>query len=226
MAYNTDIRPGETTEHYYHRIAKVADQRLNRLEKLSQEKGFEGVTEYAYRNAQKALDVWGGNRFNTKMPESANLRNEKIADMIHFIESKTSTKGGIVNTYEKRAKTLSEKYGPLFPRKGEKGCSCQRATPPACFSWYRRSSALSFSASFLSAKYRMTCVSTKTAKTPSARAGTTQARSVGMVSAFRAMRRMAPSISSRLTAFRMIRLRTLSSFSDRVTMVAAVPIRA
>lgn len=111
MAYNTDIRPGETTEHYYHRIAKVADQRLNRLEKLSQEKGFEGVTEYAYRNAQKALDVWGGNRFNTKMPESANLRNEKIADMIHFIESKTSTKGGIVNTYEKRAKTLSEKYG-------------------------------------------------------------------------------------------------------------------
>lgn len=111
MAYNTDIRPGETTEHYYHRIAKVADQRLNRLEKLSQEKGFEGVTEYAYRNAQKALDVWGGNRFNTKMPESANLRNEKIADMIHFIESKTSTKGGIVNTYEKRAKTLSDKYG-------------------------------------------------------------------------------------------------------------------
>lgn len=111
MAYNTDIRPGESTEKYYHRLAKVADQRLNRLEKLSQEKGFEGVTEYAYRNAQKALDVWGGNRFNTKMPESANLRNEKIADMIHFIESKTSTKGGIVNTYEKRAKTLSDKYG-------------------------------------------------------------------------------------------------------------------
>jgi len=111
MAYNTDIRPGETTEHYYHRIAKVADQRLNRLEQLSKEEGFEAVTEYAYRHAQKALDVWGGTRFNTKMPESANLRNEKIADMIHFIESKTSTKGGIVNVYEKRAKTLSDKYG-------------------------------------------------------------------------------------------------------------------
>lgn len=111
MAYNTDIRPGESTEQYYHRLAKVADQRLIRLEKLSQEKGFEGVTEYAYRNAQKALDVWGGNRFNAKMPESVNLRNEKIADMIHFIESKTSTKGGIVNTYKKRAKTLSDKYG-------------------------------------------------------------------------------------------------------------------
>lgn len=111
MAYNTDIRPGETTEHYYHRIAKVADQRLVRLEQLSKEKGFEGVTEYAYRNAQKALDVWGGNRFNTKMPESANLRNEKIADMIHFIESKTSTKGGIVNTYEKRAATMKKNYG-------------------------------------------------------------------------------------------------------------------
>jgi hypothetical protein len=111
MTYNTDIRPGETIEHFYHRIAKVADQRFIRLKQLSKEKGFEGVTEYAYRNAQKSLDVWGGNRFNTKMPESENLRNEKIADMIHFIESKTSTKGGIVNTYEKRAKTLSEKYG-------------------------------------------------------------------------------------------------------------------
>lgn len=111
MAYNTDIRPGESTEQYYKRLAKVADQRLVRLEKLSQEKGFEGVEEYAYRSAQKALDVWGGKRFNTKMPESANLRNEKIADMIHFIESKTSTKSGIVGTYEKRAKTLSDKYG-------------------------------------------------------------------------------------------------------------------
>lgn len=111
MAYNTDIRPGETDEQYYKRLAKVADQRLVRLEKLSKQENFKGVENYAYARAQKALDVWGGKRFNTKMPESPNLRNEKIADMIHFIEAPTSTKEGITNIYSKRAKTLSTKYG-------------------------------------------------------------------------------------------------------------------
>lgn len=111
MAYNTDIRPGETDEQYYKRLAKVADQRLLRLEKLSKQENFSGVEHFAYARAQKALDVWGGNRFNTKMPESPSLRNEKIADMIHFIESPTSTKQGIVNIYQKRADTLNSKYG-------------------------------------------------------------------------------------------------------------------
>lgn len=109
--YDTDIRPGESIEHYYTRLAKVADRRLGRLEELSKQEGFEGVLEYSYRQAKKSLDVWGGKHFQTKMPESVNLRNEKIADMIHFIESKTSTKGGITDVYQKRADTLSNKYG-------------------------------------------------------------------------------------------------------------------
>lgn len=109
--YDTSIREGETIEHYYTRLAKVADQRLVRIEQLAKEPDFSGVEGYAYRRAKKALDVWGGNRFNTKMPESPNLRNEKIADMIHFIESKTSTKGGIVSTYKKRAATMKKDYG-------------------------------------------------------------------------------------------------------------------
>lgn len=111
MAYNTDIRPGETDEQYYKRLAKVADQRLLRLEKLAKEEKFTGVTEYAYKVARKNLEVWGGSRFNTKAPSSRSLMNEKIADMIHFIQAPTSTKGGIVNIYEKRAATLSKNYG-------------------------------------------------------------------------------------------------------------------
>ena len=111
MAYNTDIRPGETTEQYYKRLAKVADQRLLRLERLSKEKGFEGVEEYAYRVAQQSLDIWGGKRFNTKMPESAALRNEKIADMLHFIQSPSSTKAGIMEIYQHRADILNKRYG-------------------------------------------------------------------------------------------------------------------
>lgn len=109
--YNTDIRPGESIEKYYTRLAKVADQRLVRLEQLSGQENFKGIEKFAYARAQKALDVWGGTRFNIKMPESVNLRNEKIADMIHFLQSPTSTKAGIVDIYKRRAETIKKDYG-------------------------------------------------------------------------------------------------------------------
>lgn len=108
--YDTSIRLGETTQEYYTRLAKVADNRLRRLEKLSEEKYYTGIDQFAYAKAQKALKVWGGRRFNTKMPDSIALRNEKIADMIHFIESPTSTKSGIQEIYQKRVDTLKTKY--------------------------------------------------------------------------------------------------------------------
>ena len=108
---NIDMNPGESIEHYYHRLADAADHRLIRLEAMAYEPDFEGVKKFAYARAMKDLEVWGGNRFNTKMPESVNLRNEKIADIIHFLQSPTSTKTGIVNVYKKRAETIKSKYG-------------------------------------------------------------------------------------------------------------------
>lgn len=109
--YNTDIKPNESIESYYKRLAKVADQRLVRLEQLSGQENFKGVEKFAYAKAQKALDVWGGSRFNTKMPETPNLRNEKIADIINFLQSPTSTKAGITDVYKRRASTMKKKYG-------------------------------------------------------------------------------------------------------------------
>ena len=108
---NLDMNPGESVEHYYHRLADAADHRLIRLEAMAYEPDFEGVKKFSYARAMKDLEVWGGNRFNTKMPESVNLRNEKIADIIHFLQSPTSTKTGIVNVYKKRAETIKSKYG-------------------------------------------------------------------------------------------------------------------
>lgn len=108
---NIDMNPGESIEHYYHRLADAADHRLIRLEAMSYEPDFEGVKKFAYARAMKDLEVWGGNRFNTKMPESVNLRNEKIADIIHFLQSPTSTKTGIVNVYKRRADTIKQRYG-------------------------------------------------------------------------------------------------------------------
>lgn len=98
----------------YRRVAKVADQRLVRLEQLSKQKDFRQVKQWAYKNAiQDALE-WGANinkpRFNIKPPSKQYSLKAKINDMLNFIEKPTSTRGGIIEIYEQKAQTLNEKY--------------------------------------------------------------------------------------------------------------------
>lgn len=113
-SYNVEQRPGESELQYYRRLAKVADQRLLRLEDLSKQKEFRGVKKMAYGRAMADLEIFGGKRFNTAPPQDRRLFKEKIMAMRHFIESPTSTKKGIIETYSERAKALNEKYGTDF----------------------------------------------------------------------------------------------------------------
>lgn len=115
--YNIDYKPGETDLQYYRRLAKAADQRLLRLERLSEQKGYEAVTKYAYDRAMRDLEIYGGGkRFNTKPPLNKDgtvdnrLLSEKLADMRTFLSSVTSTKQGIQSVYEERAKTLNKEF--------------------------------------------------------------------------------------------------------------------
>lgn len=112
--YNVEQRPGESELQYYRRLAKVADQRLVRLEELSKQKDFKGVKKMAYGRAMADLEIFGGKRFNTAPPQDRRLFKEKIMAMRHFIESPTSTKKGIIETYDKRAKEMNKKYGTDF----------------------------------------------------------------------------------------------------------------
>lgn len=113
--YNTDMRPGESLEQYYRRLAKVADQRLVRLEKLADVPNYEGAYKWSYNRAMKDISRWGqGSRFNTKPPENTNQLKAKINDIRAFLESPTSTKQGITQVYKKRADTLNKTYGTNF----------------------------------------------------------------------------------------------------------------
>lgn len=104
----------------YRILAKRADQRLVRLEKLSKQKGFEVVKQWAYKNAATDAVLWGANpskpRFNIKPPVDKNGRpstiklQAKIQDIKSFLEKPTSTKAGIMKVYDKKAQTLNEKY--------------------------------------------------------------------------------------------------------------------
>ena len=112
MAYNIEQKPGETIEHYYKRLAKVADQRLVRLEQLSEQAGYENAWKWAYKSAQKDIEKWGGSkRFNTAPPSDQRQLKAKINDIKAFLGAKSSTKSGITEVYKKRAKTWNEKYG-------------------------------------------------------------------------------------------------------------------
>ena len=106
-----EMRPGEDINSYYKRLAKVADQRLRRLEDLGKQPGYENAWKWAYSNAMRDIDKWGGkNRFDTKAPEDPRQLKAKINDIKAFLGAKTSTKSGITNVYKKRAASWNEHY--------------------------------------------------------------------------------------------------------------------
>lgn len=98
----------------YRKLAKRADQRLVRLEKLSAQKDFRQVKQWAYKNAVTDAMEWGADpkkpRFNIKPPKSTISLKAKIQDIKNFLEKPTSTRAGIIDVYEQKARTLNEKY--------------------------------------------------------------------------------------------------------------------
>lgn len=121
MAYNTERKSGESDTSYYRRLAKTADQRLVRLEKLQGTKNFESVNKWAYAKAQHEIKRFNkdGTRFNTAIPNTKFRYNSKINAMISFINAPTSTKSGIIGVYKTRAQSLQDKLNENL-KKGQK----------------------------------------------------------------------------------------------------------
>lgn len=118
-------KENESDAAYYHRLAKQADTRLRRLEKLSAKEGFENVTQYAYRSAVRELTLnFGANpkspTFDRKLPRANNgeiiqeMYNERLAVLKDFLLSPSSTKAGIKDIYQQRADTIKENHGVDF----------------------------------------------------------------------------------------------------------------
>ena len=98
----------------YRTAAKAADQRLVRLERLTQEENFKIADKWAYARAQRDIEQWSGEgatRFNMAPPKSAAALRAKIEDIRHFLTSPTSTKTGIKQVYVNKAKKINDKYG-------------------------------------------------------------------------------------------------------------------
>lgn len=119
-SYDVNQKPGESLEKYYRRLAKTADQRLVRLEKLAKEPNYEPAELWAYRRAKIDITKWNRGtppdkyRFNVAPPKDPEQLMAKINDIKGFITRPTSTKQGITNVYKKRADTLNSKFGTNF----------------------------------------------------------------------------------------------------------------
>lgn len=98
-------------EYVYRSLAKRADQRLVRLEKMP---GADAVSG-AYATAARAIEHYTGTtdkpRFNRGMPKEDALLRMKIRDIKQFLTMPTSTTGGVRSIANKRAKTMNVKYG-------------------------------------------------------------------------------------------------------------------
>lgn len=106
----------EEIEKEYNRLAKKADARLRALEAYQWQKNFKSATKWAYAKAMRNIKSWGGNRrFQTSARNLSDTELQmKIKDIESFLESPTSTKSGIINTYKKRVDTLNKNLGTNF----------------------------------------------------------------------------------------------------------------
>ena len=99
---------------YYKQIAKAADSRLLKLERLSKKKGYGSVLQFAYRVAQYDIHAMFGEdvkRFNRKQPDDLRKVYKNIRNVLRFLALPTSTRTGIEEAYSKRAETINKKYG-------------------------------------------------------------------------------------------------------------------
>ena len=106
----------------YSKLARSANNRMTRLEKLAKNPEYKAVLGYAYKNAAYDLkNLFGGqSRFPQDIAKMSanetNIRQMKqyITSVKNFLESPSSTKKGIDKTYRKRAHTINRSQGTHF----------------------------------------------------------------------------------------------------------------
>lgn len=107
-----------TEEQYYKRLAKIADQRLVRLEKLAaSNQDYKNVLNYAYRDAVEALKDLGMSpnkagqmRFNRATKNKNTLRG-RINAATRFIEAVSSQKSAIDKMYKQKVDSINNTLG-------------------------------------------------------------------------------------------------------------------
>lgn len=93
-------------------MLREANMKLLNIEQLAKQEGFEGIKEYAYRNALRDIRQLRGEEYKRFNIPKNTQQLEKTKRLIEkFLGSTTSTKKGIVSVYEQNAASLNSKFG-------------------------------------------------------------------------------------------------------------------
>ncbi len=114
--YDYRQKPGETLNQLYNRLAKVADQRLVRLEAAAHSEEYRGIKQWAYARAMYDIKTFSGpnaDRFNRDKPKTEAEMQAKINAMRSFLGSPSSTVSGL-SKYKHEANVINQKYGTNF----------------------------------------------------------------------------------------------------------------
>lgn len=102
----------------YKRLVHMANLRMDKLQKLSDQEGFKGVTKWSMAKMQYEARVRGylteSGRISSRTPKTEKEIRERIKSLQTFLTAPTSTKSGILDIYQKRADTINERYGTDF----------------------------------------------------------------------------------------------------------------
>ena len=102
----------------YNRMARSANKQLYRLEKYSEEPGYENITKFAYAKAMKNIKRrYGSDKIRFRLAnENTDLRRLRgdINAVLEFMNSPSRTKSGIQAIYQTRADTINKRYGTSF----------------------------------------------------------------------------------------------------------------
>lgn len=108
----------------YEKLARTANRRMYRLEKLGNQPGSQAILGYAYKNALYDIQGLPGgagkrrfpmdiSRFSAKETNIRDLR-QAVVSVQNFLDRPSSTLRGLKKVYSSRAKTINKKYGTDF----------------------------------------------------------------------------------------------------------------
>lgn len=99
----------------YKRLAKSADARLRALEAAQYKKGFDAITQYAYKRAMKDIGRGAHGRFDVNVKNMTyNQIVGKMNDVRRFYQSPTSTITGTRQVYIANAEKFNEAHNTNF----------------------------------------------------------------------------------------------------------------
>ena len=96
-------------------MLQEANMKLLNIEQLSKQEGFEGIKDFAYRNAMRDIRQLRGEEFKRfNLPKNTHQLEKTKRSLEKFLGATTSTKKGIISVYEQNAASLNSKFGSNF----------------------------------------------------------------------------------------------------------------